>query len=106
MQNSYYSPFPREKSNNEALKKSYTICNERNQTFIEIPATVTASYMQRNPFYFDLEKTKKAKSERQSKAIHSQSDTRKYTLFANKRLDKILNSSKAVKINTSIQDQS
>ena len=52
----YYSPFPREKSNKEVLKYSSAKKLKNNKTIIDIPPSVTASYMQKNPFYFDLKK--------------------------------------------------
>lgn len=52
----YYSPFPREKSNREVLKYSYAKKLPYNETLIDIPPSVTASYMRKNPFYFDLKK--------------------------------------------------
>ena len=53
---SYYSPFPREKSNKQVLKYSSAKKIKNNTTIIDIPPSVTASYMQKNPFYFDLKK--------------------------------------------------
>jgi hypothetical protein len=53
---SYYSPFPREKSNKEVLKYSSAKKLKNNKILIDIPPSVTASYMQKNPFYFDLKK--------------------------------------------------
>ena len=53
---SYYSPFPREKSNKEVLKYSSARKYKNNTTVLDIPPSVTASYMQKNPFYFDLKK--------------------------------------------------
>ena len=52
----YYSPFPREKSNKEVLKYSSARKYKNNKTVLDIPPSVTASYMQKNPFYFDLKK--------------------------------------------------
>ena len=52
----YYSPFPREKSNRQVLKYSSAKKLKNNKTLIDIPPSVTASYMQKNPFYFDLKK--------------------------------------------------
>lgn len=52
----YYSPFPREKSNRQVLKYSSAKKLKNNTTIIDIPPSVTASYMQKNPFYFDLKK--------------------------------------------------
>ena len=53
---SYYSPLPREKSNKEVLKYSSAKKYRNNKTVLDIPPSVTASYMQKNPFYFDLKK--------------------------------------------------
>lgn len=56
--NYYYSPFPRQKSNNEVLRKSYAKkIGNSNQTLVDIPPTVTMSYMKKNPYYFDLQKS-------------------------------------------------
>lgn len=52
----YYSPFPREKSNRQVLKYSSAKKLKNNTTIIDIPPSVTASYMQKNPFYFDLKR--------------------------------------------------
>ena len=59
----YYTPFPREKSNNEVLKNSYSRKLSKNSTLINIPPSVTVSYMKKNPFYFDLKKKKKIKDQ-------------------------------------------
>ena len=59
----YYSPFPREKSNNEVLKNSYSKQLSKNSTLINIPPAVTVTYMKKNPFYFDLKKKKKTKDQ-------------------------------------------
>ena len=53
---SYYSPFPRQKSNRQVLKYSSSKKIKPNKTVIDIPPSVTASYMKKNPFYFDLKK--------------------------------------------------
>ena len=53
---SYYSPFPREKSNKEVFKYSSAKKLKNNKVLIDIPPSVTASYMAKNPFYFDLKK--------------------------------------------------
>lgn len=90
MKKSYYSPFPRQKSNNEVLRNSYASLTKKHQGFIEIPSTLTVSYMEKNPYYFDLKKAMKAKA----KPTQSQSNTQRYTVFNNKRLDNILNSNR------------
>jgi len=54
----YYSPFPREKSNREALKYSCAKKIKNNKTVVDIPPSVTLSYMKKNPLYFDIKKHK------------------------------------------------
>ena len=76
MMTSYYSPFPREKSNNEVLRRSYAKQIDPQKTLIDIPPTVTVSYMKKNPYYFDLKKSKC------------------YTIYDNKKLETILRSGK------------
>ena len=70
---SYYSPFPRDKSNKEVLKYSSARKYKNNKTVLDIPPSVTASYMQKNPFYFDLKKH----SERISGPCRPKSSTNK-----------------------------
>ena len=43
----YYSPFPREKSNNEVLKNSYSKQLSKNSTLINIQPSITVSYMKK-----------------------------------------------------------
>ena len=52
----YYSPFPRKKSNREALKYSQTKKLTDNKAIIDIPPSVTFSYMKKNPIYFETKK--------------------------------------------------
>jgi hypothetical protein len=52
----YYSPFPRQKSNREALKYSQTKKLTDNKAIIDIPPSVTFSYMKKNPIYFETKK--------------------------------------------------
>ena len=68
----YYSPFPREKSNRQVLKYSSAKKINNNKTVIDIPPSVTASYMKKNPFYFDLKKH----SSRISKTYRPKSSTK------------------------------
>ena len=84
----YYSPFPREKSNNEVLKNSYSKQLSKNSTLINIPPSITVSYMKKNPFYFDLKKKEKNK--------RPESSYRKtgYTIYENKKLQNLLKSDK------------
>ena len=108
---SYYSPFPREKSNKQVLKYSAAKKIKNNKTIIDIPPSVTASYMQKNPFYFDLKKHSKriasATSCKGNRKMLSKSSTNFYpkkrkniplnpdnnycTIFEMSKLDKIFN---------------
>ncbi len=55
----FSSPFPRNKSNLELIKSSRVVKSYNNQKIsLEVPASVTKSYMRRNPFYFDLKNYK------------------------------------------------
>ena len=84
----YYTPFPREKSNNEVLKNSYSRKLSKNSTLINIPPSVTVSYMKKNPFYFDLKKKEKNKRPESS---YTKSG---YTIYENKKLQNLLKSDK------------
>jgi hypothetical protein len=84
----YYTPFPREKSNNEVLKNSYSRKLSKNSTLINIPPSVTVSYMKKNPFYFDLKKKEKNKRPESS---HRKTG---YTIYENKKLQNLLKSDK------------
>ena len=84
----YYSPFPREKSNNEVLKNSYSRQLSKNSTLINIPPAVTVSYMKKNPFYFDLKK--KEKNQRPKSSYKKTG----YTIYENKKLQNLLKSDK------------
>ena len=84
----YYSPFPREKSNNEVLKNSYSRQLSKNSTLINIPPAVTVSYMKKNPFYFDLKKKEKNK---RPKSSYKKTG---YTIYENKKLQNLLKSDK------------
>ena len=53
---SYYSPFPREKSNNEVLSQSLAKKIGSNLAVIDIPPEATVTYMKKNPFYFDVKR--------------------------------------------------
>jgi hypothetical protein len=107
----YYSPFPRQKSNKEVLKLSSAKKLPNNKTIIDIPPSVTFSYMKKNPLYFDTKKY----SSRISKPKRPQSSITRYTnlsksqknfyskkknlmnnctIYDNKKLEEILNSSK------------
>ena len=85
----YYSPFPREKSNKEVLKYSSAKKLKNNKTIIDIPPSVTASYMQKNPFYFDLKKhSARISQSRRPKTSNkklSKSSTNFYTKNKNKK---------------------
>jgi hypothetical protein len=84
----YYSPFPREKSNNEVLKNSYSKQLSKNSTLINIPPSITVSYMKKNPFYFDLKKKEKNKRPKSSYRGTG------YTVYENKKLENLLKSHK------------
>ena len=86
----YYSPFPREKSNNEVLRKSYAKKISNNKTLISIPPSVTISYMKKNPFYFDLKSTKK-KFFQQPK---NNKINKNFTVYEKNKLEKILDGQK------------
>jgi hypothetical protein len=109
--NKYYSPFPRQKSNKEVLKLSSAKKLPNNKTVIDIPPSVTFSYMKKNPLYFDTKKY----SNRISKQKRPMSSKNRYTnlsksqknfyskkknlisnctIYDNKKLEQILNSSK------------
>ena len=99
----YYSPFPREKSNREVLRKSYAKKLPDNKTIIDIPPSVTATYMNKNPYYFDLKKytnrIKHAERPKSSNQIRVNNSTKNkiknnYYVYDSKNLDKILKCSK------------
>ena len=104
----YYSPFPREKSNKEALKYSYAKKIKNNKTIIDIPPSVTLSYMNKNPLYFDIKKHNNRMNEgRRPKTCNrrmNKSSTNFYKnnntnainhcIYDNKKLEEILNSTK------------
>lgn len=100
----YYSPFPREKSNREVLKQSYAKKMPDNKTLIDIPPSVTATYMNKNPLYFDIKKyqnritagKKRPKSSNQIRTNKSVKNKIKnnYIIFDSNNLDKILKDSK------------
>ena len=84
----YYSPFPREKSNNEVLKNSYSKTLSKHSQLINIPPQITITYMKKNPFYFDLKKSKK---ERPKSSYNKKLG---YTIYENKKLQNLLKSDK------------
>ena len=109
----YYSPFPWEKSNREALKYSYAKKLKNNKTIIDIPPSVTLSYMNKNPLYFDLKKynnrISEARRPKTSNQRFNKSSTNFYnnrnknktnniitncTIYDNKKLEQILNNTK------------
>jgi len=85
----YYSPFPREKSNNEVLRKSYAKKINNNKTLISIPPSVTISYMKKNPFYFDLKNQRKKFLQPNKNKIN-----KNYTVYERNKLEKILDGQK------------
>ena len=97
MMASYYSPFPREKSNNEVLKRSYAKVVDDKKTLIDIPPTVTVSYMKKNPYYFDLKKSVRVANKK--RPITTKETKRKsYTIYDNKKLESLLRNGKDVYI--------
>ena len=83
----YYSPFPREKSNNEVLKNSYKKKINNKTALIDIPPQITFSYMKKNPFYFDLKKNEKTK--KKSHRVTSSYKKPGYNIYENKKLQDI-----------------
>ena len=71
----YNSPFPRRKSNKEVLQYSQAKKLPDNKTIIDIPPSVTLSYMKKNPIYFD---TKKYSNRLLKGKRRPQSSTNKY----------------------------
>ena len=110
----YYSPFPRQKSNKEALKYSHAKKLPGNKTIIDIPPSVTLSYMKKNPIYFDTKKysNRILKGKRRPKTARSKYDKNKLTkyqknfyskkknvinnctVYENKKLEEIFSNSK------------
>lgn len=93
---SYYSPFPREKTNNQVLKQSYAYCPDGKNKYIDIPPTVTASYMKKNPFYFDLKHQGKVKTKNRPQTAKAKAPTngpykKNGTVFDTNTLNKLLN---------------
>lgn len=103
----YLSPFPRYKSNNQVISSSNTKKISENKAIIDIPPSVTKSYMLKNPFYFDLKKHKdrfKCKKRPQSskgnyikKKIISPVDVGHVAYDGNK-LDDLLNNNNKFKV--------
>ena len=110
--NKYRSPFPRQKSNREVLRYSSAKKLPDNKTVIDIPPSITFSYMKRNPLYFDTkkysrriskQKRPKTSKNRYNKNNLSKSQKNFYsnkknlinncTVYDNKKLEQILNSS-------------
>lgn len=56
--NFYKSPFPRKKTNDIVFKMSKIINSNNNKISLEIPPSLTKSYMKKNPLYYDLKKFK------------------------------------------------
>jgi hypothetical protein len=110
----YYSPFPRQKSNKEALKYSHAKKLPGNKTIIDIPPSVTLSYMKKNPIYFDTKKysNRILKGKRRPKTARNKYDKNKLTkyqknfyskkknvinnctVYENKKLEEIFSNSK------------
>lgn len=104
----FYSPFPREKSNKEVLRysKAQKIPNT-NKAILDIPPSVTMSYMLKNPYYFDLQKHIQLKGNKQlakskNNAINKSktytkikkrpaSSLKSYTIYDANKLNTILN---------------
>lgn len=89
----FYSPFPREKSNAEVLRRSYAKKIDERNTIIDIPPTVTMSYMKKNPFYFDLRKSCKVHKKNRPQTTKSQRQPG-YTIYDNNKLERLLRSGK------------
>ena len=109
----YYSSFPRQKSNKQVLKCSQVKKLKDNKAIIDIPPSVTFSYMQKNPLYFDIKKNSsriskgrkrpKTSTNQQSKKIRYKSCSNFYSkkkniinnciLFDNKKLEQIFKES-------------
>ena len=97
---SYYSPFPREKSNKQVLKYSSAKKISNHKTLIDIPPSVTASYMQKNPFYFDLKKhTKRISSSNINKSSVKKMCKSSINFYPKDKKNKKNKSSDAVTIN-------
>jgi hypothetical protein len=73
----FTSPFPRTKSNCELIKSSTllesTISSMENKICLNVPASITKSYMKRNTFYFDLKKHKNNFNNKASQNIQTKS---------------------------------
>ena len=109
----YFSPFPRQKSNREVLNYSQAKKLPNNKAIIDIPPSVTLSYMRKNPIYFQTKKysnrvskgksrpktaiNKKSKNNFSKSQRNFNSNKRNIinncTVFDNKKLEKILSSS-------------
>ena len=107
----YYSPFPRQKSNKQVLNYSQAKKLPNNKTIIDIPPSVTLSYMKKNPIYFDTKKysnrilkatrpktTNNRKTNKLSKSQKNFYAKKKNVInnciiYDNKKLEKILKSS-------------
>lgn len=64
----YQSPFPRKENNDNVLRMSRPVLIEKDKenkkvVHLEIPPSLTKSYMNKNPFYFDIKKCKERKSD-------------------------------------------
>ena len=82
----YYSPFPRQKTNKEVLKNSFKKKLNNKTALIDIPPQITVSYMKKNPFYFDLKKKEKKTKSQKS---FSNNKKRGYNIYDNKQLERI-----------------
>ena len=88
----YYSPFPREKSNREALKYSYAKKLKNNKTIIDIPPSVTLSYMSKNPLYFDIKKyNNRISNARRPKTSNQRMYKSSVNFYSNKSRNNIIN---------------
>ena len=110
----YNSPFPRKKSNKEVLQYSQAKKLPDNKTIIDIPPSVTLSYMKKNPIYFDTKKysTRILKGKKRPKTARNKYDKNKLTkyqknfyskkknvinnctVYENKKLEEIFSNSK------------
>jgi hypothetical protein len=93
----FTSPFPRNKSNCELIKSATLIdTNDKtNKIFLDVPASLTKSYMKRNTFYFDLKKHKTYNSDKTPQNNSSKKITFNSTcIFSKDHLESMMKFSK------------
>jgi hypothetical protein len=77
----FTSPFPREKTNNTVLSQTKSVYfknDDQTKLYVEIPISLTKSYMSNNDFYFDLKNWKEQKNPQKIK------DRRQQNLIQNR----------------------